>query len=158
MRIAFLMKKNLKKVIDQTVKKALLDYVRYTAAFVLIFFLLLYLVLNIYAPQQFPPLYFSLVDSNETAMVTYLQKIYKTPLFTQFFFLDQDANGRLLQEIRRDEVARENRITAYQQALLLNPQDRDILLALSRLYGQNGDNKKAGEYLRQAQAIDPMVK
>lgn len=152
------MKKNLKKVIDQTVIIALLDYVKYTTYFVLIFFLLLYLTLNINAPQRFPSLYFSLVDGNETAAITYLQKIYKTPLFTQFFFLDQDANGRLMQEIRRDEVTRENRIATYQQALLLNPKDRDILLALSRIYNQNGDKIKADLYLKQAQVVDPLIK
>ena len=49
----------------------------------------------------------------------------------------------------------ERRITEVESLLEQYPSHRDILLELSRLYGQLGDQEKAQDYWEQARILDP---
>lgn len=109
-----------------------------------------------YASQTAHPLYFSLVaDENEHA-VAYLSAIKSLPEFrAQYQWYNSLANVDIYDRIHQDTIMRSSRITQLEYVLAKNPDSRDVLYELSKLYLLQGNRAQADTYLYKAKQIDP---
>ena len=122
-------------------------------------FLFLFLLFNLISSHLISPLYFKLLKEDKDAAVSFLRKIKKLPAFASFLDINKKNYGNSLeQEVFAPDIKRNNLIGEYELLLLKNPKSRDALYNLYLLYQEDGDEIKAGEYLRRAKEIDPMIK
>lgn len=129
--------------------------------FSIIFFLILFIFvfLNIYSSQTISPLYSSVVDEKYEAVVNFIQKIRSAPQFPFFLEINQKIYGRRLKDdVFAEENEKKQQIVGLKTILKKNPKARDVLLKLSYLYRELGDEKKADQYLNKAKAVDPLIK
>ncbi len=126
----------------------------------LMFFLGIYLFLNIYYSQNLSPLLISLTKNEDyQSVVTYLKKIEGTKYFSDELKKYQRVYGdKLLNDVFADKVKIEKTIKEFEQLLKVNPDSRDLLYWLYRLNQMIGNEEKAKEYFKRAREIDPMVK
>jgi len=122
-------------------------------------FLFLFLILNIYFSQNISFLYERLINNDKKAVVEYLRKIKNFPYFKnelkRFTSIFGDS---MIKEVYFEDEQRKIKIKKLKEALKKNPKSRDILVALSKLYQEEGDFKLANFYLKKAKEIDPMIK
>lgn len=115
--------------------------------------------MNIVASQNIHPLYFSFVTENPKAVGETLHKLQRTEVYPELLATQRNIYGSSLEnEIFKDNDKRYNTILRLEEVLRTAPKSRDILHALSVLYGESGNHDKEAEYLRRAQEIDPAIK
>lgn len=120
--------------------------------------LLLFAGANMAISQTLPPLYYSLVNNEKEAVVTYLTQIRPLSVFQSEFLRYKNTYGLWVEEqVFKKEWERNAKIIRLEEALKKNPKSRDILYGLSVLYGERGDGGKALQYLEKAKTIDPAV-
>lgn len=127
---------------------------------VFFFFLVLFLIINVYSSQALDPLFFNLVTRLEKKdAVTFLKKIEKTEDFvSQLAVFQRVYSQSILSNLEQDTIARKKEINQLEAILTRNPKARDALVKLAILYFENDNRSKAKEYYQQAKTIDPEVK
>lgn len=121
-------------------------------------FLFLLLVLNIAASQFLPTSYFSFVEGDRSSAIALLKAVKFLPEFTVLADRQRQIYGADIdRELFTTEKNRAIKILHLQQLLSQYPRSRDILYGLSVLYADEGNTQKSEMYLKQAQAIDPMI-
>lgn len=120
---------------------------------------LLFLIVNIIASQLVSPLMVKLLENpDENTVALYLQKIRTLPLFDDELFFYQNMYGETINDkVFRVEKERRTTISQLEELLRKNPQARDVLYNLSKLYQAEGNTAQADIYLQKAKAIDPFV-
>ena len=124
----------------------------------LIFLLVFFLLLNIFASQKISQLYFQLINNNRQATVAFLKKINKLPLFSFFLNTNIKIYDRWLEnEVFSEQRMKEEEMAQLQALLTKNPKSRDIIYRLYLLNKDLGNNQQAGKYLRMVKEIDPNI-
>jgi len=125
---------------------------------IVVIFLLFFLFFNIVSSQIISPLYFQLINNDQKAVVTFLQKIKNLPDFQKYLEMNKNIYGSTIENsvFIRDKERREE-ISKLQTLLEKNPSSRDILYDLSILYKEDGNEIKAKEYMDKAKKIDPLI-
>lgn len=117
-----------------------------------------FLFLNLIYSQIISPLYFKFISEDKKSVVDYLQKIKNLTIFNKELNRSKNLFGKGIEnDVFRPDIERNNKIKEFEQVLKISPQSRDILYSLYQLNSEKGDKNKAGEYLRQARAIDPNI-
>ena len=121
-------------------------------------FLFLFLLFNLITSQLISPLYFKLLKEDKAAVVGFLRKIKKLPVFLSFLEINKKIYGNSFeQEVLAPDIKRNKLIEDYELLLLKNPKSRDLLYNLYLLYQEDGNEIRAEEYLRRAKEIDPTL-
>ena len=121
-------------------------------------FLFLFLLFNLITSQLISPLYFKLLKEDKVAVVGFLRKIKKLPVFLSFLEINKKIYGNSFeQEVLAPDIKRNKLIEDYELLLLKNPKSRDLLYNLYLLYQEDGNEIRAEEYLRRAKEIDPTL-
>lgn len=117
----------------------------------------LFLLLNVAASQDMPPIYESLVTEQDGSLVSFLKTGKTVPEFKSLY-----PELRTLFRIHKDDIYAED-LTRRETILKLealrveNPQSTEVLYSLYLLYQKDGDELKAQEALHQAQLLDPQL-
>ncbi len=118
-----------------------------------------FLSFNVFLSQFISPLYYQLVNEHETATVSYVQSLRDFGLFSFELMKFKDIYGKGFEkDVFDQEIQKEQMINKFEQILNKNPYAKDALYSLYLLYNENGDTKKAGEYLKRAKEVDPSIK
>ena len=127
---------------------------------IFVFFLLLGVgIVNIISSQSIPSLYWDVVNEKPTAVSFFLQKMMGSPDFNRLFTMNENIYGPSLKgKVFQETLKREMAIRELEAILLINPKARDVLVALSTLYEQEGNYPRAQDYLQKAKEIDPQVR
>src|SRR3990167_6553743 len=121
-------------------------------------FLFLFLLFNLISSHLISPLYFKLLKEDKAAVVGFLRKIKKLPVFLSFLEINKKIYGNSFeQEVLAPDIKRNKLIEDYELLLLKNPKSRDLLYNLYLLYQEDGNEIRAEEYLRRAKEIDPTL-
>lgn len=150
-------KKNKKKELKNKLYKKIIlnNYLN----FLFIIFFLFFLILNIYFSQAISPLYKKLINNDKKAAIEYLKNIKTLSYFNDELQKFTDIFGQsIIKDVFFDDEQRKIKIKKLEEALKKNPKSPDVLINLSLLYKENGNNKLAKEYLEKAKKIDPMIK
>lgn len=122
------------------------------------FLLFLFLGVNIFFSQNINNLFNEVINFNEKSVIDFLKKIKNEKYFqNQLLYFENIFQKPLKNEVFREENERNEKIKKLEQILEKNPYSRDILYSLSLLYQQKGDEKKAKEYLKIINEIDPEI-
>jgi hypothetical protein len=112
---------------------------------------------NFYASMRIPHLYVEHVENERAVIATYLAAIRPLPQFQASYVHAVNAYGTgLHDELNKADNIRNRKIINLEQELQFNPNNRDILYALSVLYKENRDFVKSREYVKRFQQIDPL--
>lgn len=121
-----------------------------------LFFLVLYLILNIASSQLLSNTYFNLVSGGKNNAVTFLKQIRGLPIFDQELEKYEDIYGKSLKDdVFSEEIAQNEKIKNFERTLEKNTYSRDILYSLYLLHKEKGEDNLAESYLRQVREIDP---
>lgn len=121
-----------------------------------IFFLAIYLILNIVSSQVISPLYPGIAEGNKNDAVSYLKKIRSTANFDKELRRQELIHGVSINDlVFEDELAIGAQIKKFEQLLEKNKSSRDILYGLYLLYKEKGDDNAAKKYLDLVKDIDP---
>lgn len=118
---------------------------------------ILYLSANIYASQNVHPIFSSLVNNDTQSWVSFFKIIRTDDKTKSYLDTVPETYLRLQPELNQDNSTRLEMIANLEQTLTLNPNARDVLLAIATLYKESGNELKSAEYLERAQRIDPLV-
>lgn len=149
------MKENIKYQ-KSNIKNALKN----TKIFKYLFFIIIFtfLFLNLISSQMIPPLYFKFINEDKKSIISFLQDIKNLKIFGEELNKSKNLFGKDIEnEVFQPEIENNNKIKEFEQILIKNPQSRDILYSLSRLYLKKGDIITANNYLKQAKAVDPNI-
>lgn len=114
---------------------------------------------NFYASVGIPQLYIRHVENERDTIGTYLAAIRSLPEFQPSYTHAVNTYGlRIRNELFTADNIRNAKIIKLEQELTYNPNNRDILIALSILYKANHDEEKSREYLDAAKRIDPLAR
>ncbi len=128
-------------------------------SFFLIFFSLIYLVLNIFASESISSLYPKLVNEEKVSAIEYLRKISPLPIYKNELTRYKSVFGTSLEnEVLQEKRSKDQLIQKLEQLLTLSPKSRDVLYSLFLIYNERGDKTKAQNYFNQAKEIDPTIK
>lgn len=130
-------------------------HIIHTVGYGILFF---FLVMNILFSQQLPSLYFSIINEEAGAMVTFLKYGKDIPAFRLIASEIQDQFLLYGNEIYKEERHRQQLIQKLETLLAQNPQSRDVLYSLYLLYDRSGDEITAQHYFQRAKEIDPGIK
>lgn len=123
-----------------------------------VFFLTIFLTLNITASQFISPIYHGMINEQKKSVVEYLKKILPFPFYKNELLAYQKFYGKELEnEVLREKIARDALINKLEQLLEKNPKERDVLYSLYLLNKESGDDKKAYEYLSRSKEVDPNI-
>ena len=136
-------------------EKPWLNHVGLTVLYGVLFF---FLVANIILSQQFPSLYYSVIYEEKPALVEFFKRGKMLNSFQTLFPEIKSVFSEHEVEIYQEDRSRRELISQLETLLEKNPKSRDILYSLYLLYDREGNESKALEYLKLAQAIDPSVK
>lgn len=140
--------KNQKKPIDK-------KYLFYFSCF----FLITFLITNIFFSQKINNLLIGLVNFNEKSAIDFLKKIKNKKYFkNQLLYFENIFQKSLKNEVFKEENEINAKIKKLEQILEKNQKARDVLYSLYLLYNETGDKTKAKIYLKQAKEVDPMLK
>jgi len=118
-----------------------------------------FLFLNLIYSQFISPLYQKFVNNDKISTINFLQKIKNFPEFQKILEMNNGIYGPVIKkEIFAKENIKKEMINNLEQQLTFNPKARDVLYGLYQLYLQEGNENQADDYLRQAKAIDPLLK
>lgn len=113
---------------------------------------------NFYASVGIPRLYTQHVENERDTIGTYLAAIRSLPEFQPSYTHAVNTYGlRIRNELFTADNIRNAKIIKLEQELTYNPNNRDILIALSILYKANLNEEKSREYLDAARRIDPLA-
>lgn len=122
-------------------------------------FLLLYLVVNVFASQDFPRLFYELTTRyNIEDAQKFLQYIEGTPLYkNQYAYLNGIYENGLVKNYMAQE--KQNILTKekYRGILTQNPKSRDALVVLALYEFKAGHEEEAARFYTQAKEIDPWL-
>ena len=120
--------------------------------------LLLIVIINIISSQAISPLYFQLVNENKDSIVRFLTLIKPAPFFMKEYIRYKNTYGASIDTVVfKEDKETEKQIQKLEGALNKNPQARDILIELSRLYKNMGDSNTSNKYEEKARSIDPSI-
>lgn len=123
-----------------------------------LFFLSLFLILNVVGSQIVPSIYFDMINERKTAVVSYLKKILLLPFYKKELLLYQDIYGSGLEnEVLKEKITRNSMINKLEQILEKNPRERDVLYSLYLLNREDGNEGRAKEFLQKVKEVDPAV-
>lgn len=124
-------------------------------------FYLIFLILiagNIFSSQNISPLYFQLAKESRGSVVTFLSTIKNLSDFPALLEINKKIYGDSLEnEVFAEKIKRKEKIMDFESSLQKNPDSRDTLYNLYLLYQDDGNETKAGEYLKKAKHIDPSI-
>lgn len=122
-------------------------------------FLLLFLVLNVYASQLFSPLYYRLVGNHDIASAqTFLNYIKGTPLYKdQYAYFNGLFDNGLIEARTAEEQKNVATKDRYRSMLSKNPKSRDALIMLALYELRAGNDAEASRFYTQAKEIDPWL-
>ncbi len=123
-------------------------------------FLLLFLVINVYASQLFPPLYYRVVGIQDiSAAEDFLRYIKGTPMHKQQYdYFNEKFNNGLIEARLAEEEKNGASKEKYRTILEKNPKSRDALIMLALYELRGGNEEEAARYYTQAKQIDPWLK
>lgn len=125
---------------------------------VLFTFCFFFLGLNVIYSQLVSPLYFNQVVNEKKTVIDYLKSIRTLPEFGEQLMLYKNLYGEQVEEeVFYDDSIRKQKIKNLELLLEKNLKARDILYSIFLLYSNEGDEKKALEYLDRARSIDPAL-
>lgn len=125
---------------------------------VVLLILVIFLGLNMFFSQYISPLYLRMIAGQRSAVADYLRKITSLPEFKSELKNYKMIYGSDLEdEVFKEERERKGKISQLEEVLIKNSQARDVLYKLYLLYKEDGNNSKAGEYLKKAREIDPNI-
>lgn len=117
----------------------------------------LFLFVNIFAVQQVTPLYEDVANGEITALIRFFGKAKSLHEFEAIFPEVKQTFGLYEENVYAEDRKRQESITQLELLLQKNPQARDVLFALSKLYEKEDNAEKATIYLNLARQIDPKV-
>lgn len=118
----------------------------------------MYLGANIISSQQISPLLGKLQKRDFDGTVLFLRSLKDHPSFSSEFSRYKSVYGeRLSTYVFHEAAVREATIKKLEVILTKNPESRDVLYQLSINYENQGDKKRADEYLKRALVVDPEV-
>ena len=124
-----------------------------------LFILFVLLIINFLSSQKISPIFFGLTNNDKKSAVEFLQKIRRSPGFTQQLKYYENLYGPSIKnEVFAKELSRELKIKQLEQVLEKNFQSRDVLYGLYQLYLEKDDKIMAEKYLRLAKKVDPSIK
>ncbi len=124
-----------------------------------VFFLSIFLTLNIAASELISPIYLGMINEQKKSVVGYLKKILFLPFYKKELLVYQNIYGSGLEsEVLKEKITKDSLIKKLEQILEKNPKERDVLFNLYRLNKEGGDDKRAYEYLQKAKEVDPTIK
>lgn len=131
-----------------------------SALYIFIYLFFVYAILNLYASQNFDPLFFHLMTRRQKKdAVAFLKKIQKTPYFTDQLYVFARLYGSSIQnDLQKETQERMMEIATLEAVLEKNGKARDILVKLAILYYENDQPSRAKNYYQQAKNIDLEVK
>ncbi len=113
---------------------------------------------NIAISQFLPADFFSFMQEDKTTAIHFLKSLKSVPQFNMLAERQRNIYGRDIDiELFGSETQRDVKIFQLEKMLTYNPNARDVLFNLYKLYKEAGNTEKANRYLKQARAIDPMV-
>ncbi len=116
------------------------------------------LVINIAFSQTVSPIYFSLLDGNVAGIAQFLHLIRPLPVYADELQKNFSQYGpALYQSFFQNESEQNALLEKLNNVLQKNPNSRDVLYSLYKLYSFRGDHALAQKYLQQAKEIDPTV-
>lgn len=125
---------------------------------VVFFFGFIFLFLNITYSQFVSPIYTSLVAGKRLSAIEYLKRIKALRQFQQELAVYKKIYGDSIEEeVFRDDFERKKTIARLEQLLKQNSKARDVLYRLYLLHKEDGNEKKAAEYLQKAKDVDPTI-
>ena len=126
--------------------------------FLFVILIFSFLLFNLLASQNISPLYFQTVKEDKKAVIVFLEKIKDFSPFPFFLEMNRQIYGdEIEQAVFSKEAKRKQTINNLELFLQKNPKSGDILYQLSILYREDGNSAKAGEYLKRAKEIDPLI-
>ena len=125
----------------------------------LIFFLGIFLLLEIFASQIISPFYIQVVNEDKSGVVNYLKKIVSLAIYKEELSMYKITYGEGLENaVLSEKLARDNKIQKLEQLLVNSPKSRDVLYSLFLLHQEDGNKIKAEKYLQTAREVDPELK
>ena len=125
----------------------------------LIISLFVFLAVNIIYSQNINDIYFDIVGGNEKSVISFLKQSKTLSDFNTLLNINTKIYGNSIKDsVFYDDLKRKQKIYDLEQLLQKYPISRDILTNLAILYSQEGNEKKAKEYIQKAQEIDPEVR
>lgn len=121
------------------------------------FGLTIFLFLNIFAVQQVTPLYEDVANGEISALIRFFGKAKSLAEFQTIFPEVKQTFGLYEENVYAEDRKRQESIAQLELILQKNPQARDVLYALSKLYEKEENKLKAAEYLARAKQIDPQI-
>lgn len=130
-----------------------------SALYIFISLFFVYTILNLYASQNFDPLFFHLITRRQKKdAVAFLKKIQKTPYFTDQLYVFTHLYGSSIQnDLQKETQERMIEIATLEAMLEKNGKARDILVKLAILYYENDQPSRAKNYYNRVRAIDPEI-
>lgn len=127
-------------------------YIGFMAAVLLV-------VLNIFTTQNVSPLFSGLVFENQkSAVIGFLRTIKNQPYFkSQLSYFKAVYGEEIESAVFSDTSRRVQLIKQYESLLTHNPKSRNLLIALTTLYLDENNFKKARQYYQKAKSVDPDV-
>ncbi|NCO23496.1 tetratricopeptide repeat protein [Candidatus Kuenenbacteria bacterium] len=154
--------KNNPKTVKKKVSASLYHHfniIKSPILFFSVFFLTVFLIINIIGSQTISPLYFSVLNEDKNTTVIYLKKTMPLPFFQAELDKYKVIYGdEIEKQVFAEKYQRQQQISTLEVLLQKNPQARDVLYTLYQLYLADGKTNNAQEYLKKAQQIDPMIK
>jgi len=124
----------------------------------LIFFLGIFLLLEIFASQIISPFYIQVVNEDKSGVVNYLKKIVSLAIYKEELSIYKNTYGEGFENtVLAEKLARNNKIEKLEQLLVNSPKSRDVLYGLFLLYQEDGNKIKAEKYLQAAREVDPSI-
>lgn len=124
----------------------------------LMFFLMIFLGLNIFSSQNLSPIFFGIVNNDKNKTIDFLRNIRKLPEFDkQLKYFGSIYGTSINSEVFEEELKRDHEIKQLEQVLKKSYQSRDVIYRLYELYLEKGDKTKAEKYLKLAKKIDPNI-
>lgn len=114
-----------------------------------------FVVFNMLASQLVHPLYFSFVNEERDAVVSFLEKTRSLPGYSRIEDYLSQSIDVLQQDILYHDKVRQETIDQLELVLDQNEKARDVLVSLALLHKQAGNEQMSEEYWSRAQAVDP---
>lgn len=152
------MQKHLRLTLKKAVNDALTEYFFSAARIVFVSLVFIFLFISIFLSQNISSIYFRVMNEDYNSTVSMLRNIDKTKDYPYVLKINTNAFGiKLKDDVNQENLKRRERIKKLETILGKNKNARDVLLALSLLYKEEGNNLKSDEYLRRARALDPLL-
>ena len=149
-------KKDIDNVIKAAVRQVLVDYSWKMLIAVLFLGLFIYLYFTISSSQSIDPLFVSVTNENRQAVVQFLQKIRKLPVYNEVYARQKEVFGdSLAEEVDGKHAERMKMIEVLTQIEKTHPPSRDVYLGLAYLWSEVPDEDKARYYKNKAHELDP---